>query len=149
MPTRCQAPCQALGKRHMLVACSPVKETGSEIRAHRSVWKILWRGNHLVWQILRSILDNLSLGLWNILGDSEGQGSLACCSPWGCKVGHDLVTEQQQIWLNDQKLMALRRKPLEKVLLLCLARCTAYGFLVPQSGIKLGSIAVKAPCPSP
>ena len=20
------------------------------------------------------------------LGDSEGQGSLACCSPWGCKV---------------------------------------------------------------
>ena len=31
------------------------------------------------------------------LGDSEGQGSLACCSPWGCKkVRHDLVTEQQQ-----------------------------------------------------
>ena len=20
-----------------------------------------------------------------VLGDSEGQGSLACCSPWGCK----------------------------------------------------------------
>ena len=20
-----------------------------------------------------------------ILGDGEGQGSLACCSPWGCK----------------------------------------------------------------
>ena len=31
-----------------------------------------------------------------ILGDSEGQGSLMCCSPWGCRVGHDLVTEQQQ-----------------------------------------------------
>ena len=29
-------------------------------------------------------------------GDSEGQGSLACCSPWGCRVGHDLATEQQQ-----------------------------------------------------
>ena len=29
--------------------------------------------------------------------DSEGQGSLACCSPWGSqRVGHDLVTEQQQ-----------------------------------------------------
>ena len=26
--------------------------------------------------------------------DSEGQGSLACCSPWGCKESH-LVTEQQ------------------------------------------------------
>ena len=29
------------------------------------------------------------------LGDGEGQGSLACCSPWG-SVGHNLVTEQQQ-----------------------------------------------------
>ena len=26
-------------------------------------------------------------------GDSEGQRSLACCSPWGQKVRHDLVTE--------------------------------------------------------
>ena len=22
-------------------------------------------------------------------GDSEEQGSLVCCSPWGCRVGHD------------------------------------------------------------
>ena len=31
-----------------------------------------------------------------IPGDGEGQGSLACCSPWGRKqqVGHDLATEQ-------------------------------------------------------
>ena len=28
-------------------------------------------------------------------GDSEEQGILACCSPWGHKVGHDLVIEQQ------------------------------------------------------
>ena len=28
------------------------------------------------------------------LGDGEGQGSPACCSPWGCRVGHDLVTKQ-------------------------------------------------------
>ena len=27
------------------------------------------------------------------LGDSEGQGSLACCSPWSGRVGHDLATE--------------------------------------------------------
>ena len=31
------------------------------------------------------------------LGDSKGQGSLVCCSPWGHRVGHDWVTEQQQI----------------------------------------------------
>ena len=30
------------------------------------------------------------------LGDSEGQGSLVCCSVWGRRVRHDLVTEQQQ-----------------------------------------------------
>ena len=34
--------------------------------------------------------------LGQISGDGEGQGGLACCSPWGCKVGHDWVTEQQQ-----------------------------------------------------
>ena len=28
------------------------------------------------------------------LEDSEGQGSLECCSPWSRRVGHDLVTEQ-------------------------------------------------------
>ena len=30
-------------------------------------------------------------------GGSEGQGSLVCCNPWGSqRVGHALVTEQQQ-----------------------------------------------------
>ena len=27
------------------------------------------------------------------LGDGEGQGSRAWCSPWSCRVGHDWVTE--------------------------------------------------------
>ena len=30
------------------------------------------------------------------VGDSEGQGSLACCSPWGHRVRHNLATEQHQ-----------------------------------------------------
>ena len=29
-------------------------------------------------------------------GDSEGQGSLACCNPWSLKVGHTGATEQQE-----------------------------------------------------
>ena len=29
-------------------------------------------------------------------GDGEGQGSLVCCSPWGCRVGHGWVTEEQR-----------------------------------------------------
>ena len=32
-----------------------------------------------------------------IQGDGEGQGSLACYSPWSQRVGHSLVTEQQQM----------------------------------------------------
>ena len=35
------------------------------------------------------------------LGDSEGQGSLACCSPWGGKESN--VTEQ----LNNKRLSCL------------------------------------------
>ena len=34
-----------------------------------------------------------------ILGDSEGKGSLACCSPWGHKE-LDTATEQQHIVLR-------------------------------------------------
>ena len=37
------------------------------------------------------------------LGDSEGQGSLACCSPWGCK---ELDTTEQ---LNKTHLDAAMR----------------------------------------
>ena len=33
--------------------------------------------------------------------DREGQGSLACCSPWGSqRVRQDLATEQQQLAVN-------------------------------------------------
>ena len=31
------------------------------------------------------------------LGDGKGQGSLACCSPWGSqRIKHNLVTKQHQ-----------------------------------------------------
>ena len=48
-------------------------------------------------------------------GDSEGQGSLACCSPWGCK---GLVTTKR---LNNKKgtiTMMLRLNKIEKEKLL-------------------------------
>ena len=36
------------------------------------------------------------------LGVGDGQGSLACCNPWGCRVRHDWVTELNQLfhWLQ-------------------------------------------------
>ena len=36
------------------------------------------------------------------LGDSEGQRSLACCSSWGHRVGHNLVTEQGTTEVKSQ-----------------------------------------------
>ena len=51
------------------------------------------------WQRMRwfdtSWFEGYELG--QTLGDSGRQGGLACCSPWGHRVGHDLVTEQQKI----------------------------------------------------
>ena len=40
-------------------------------------------------------------------GDSEGQGSLACCSPWGHRVEHDLAAEQQYLDLSFLFLIIL------------------------------------------
>ena len=37
-------------------------------------------------------------------GDSEGQGSLACCSPWGCKELDMTERLNTTIWLNLRKL---------------------------------------------
>ena len=43
---------------------------------------------------LEGITNGHELG--QTLGDGEGQGSLACYSPRGCRVRQDLMTEQQQ-----------------------------------------------------
>ena len=50
-----------------------------------------------------------------IKGDSDGQRSLACCSSWGHRVEHDLVTQQQQtteMW-NTHTHTHIYRKLLE------------------------------------
>ena len=42
-------------------------------------------------------------------GESEGQGSLVCCSPWGLRrVRHDSAAEQQYL-LFDPLLRIIRR----------------------------------------
>ena len=43
---------------------------------------------------LDGITDNVN-EFESTLGDTEGQVSLACCGPCGCRVGHNLVTQQQ------------------------------------------------------
>ena len=41
---------------------------------------------------LDGITDSMAVSLSKLPGDSEGQGSLACRSPWGCK---ELDTTEQ------------------------------------------------------
>ena len=66
------------------------------------------------------------------LGDSEGQGSLACCSPWGCSVGDELVAEQPQspthpgfwrltFWVGISVPTAITRETFNKLLNLSLS----------------------------
>ena len=50
------------------------------------------------------------------LGDVEGQGSLACCSPWGCRESDttERLTEQQR-WLQlESSLMSVVKKKKEQ-----------------------------------
>ena len=57
-------------------------------------------GRRKGWQRVRwlnGITDSMGMGLSKLQEIvNEGQGSLACCSPWGHRVRHDLATEQQQ-----------------------------------------------------
>ena len=57
------------------------------------------------WQRMRwldSITDSMNMNLSKLLGDSKGQGSLVCCSPWGRKESDR--TEQ----LNNNNNLFLR-----------------------------------------
>ena len=47
--------------------------------------------------------------VWTTLGDGEGQGSLECCSPWGCK--GSITTER----LNNSKATITMRLRLSKI----------------------------------
>ena len=46
---------------------------------------------------LDDIINSMHMTVRKTLGDSEGEESLACCNPWGCK---ELGTTEQ---LNNNK----------------------------------------------
>ena len=49
-------------------------------------------------------------------GESEGQGSLACCSPWGSqRIGHNLATQQQQPYIYQHFPMSQRLKQFQGI----------------------------------
>ena len=58
------------------------------------------QGKRRGWQSMRwldGIIDSKGYEFKQAPDDSEGQGSVGCCSPWGSqRVGHNWETEQQQ-----------------------------------------------------
>ena len=38
---------------------------------------------------LDGITDSMDMSLGKLKGVGDGQGGLACCGSWGCRVGHD------------------------------------------------------------
>ena len=56
-------------------------------------------------------------------GVGDRQGNLACCSPWGCKVGHDWVTELKQraqlLADNELQLIYFVESPASEIKVLC------------------------------
>ena len=56
-------------------------------------------------------------------GVGDGQGNLVCCSPWGCKVGHDWVTQlkwRAQLSADSElQLLYFVESPASEIKLLC------------------------------
>ena len=61
-------------------------------------------------------------------GAGDGQGSLACCSPWGCRVRHNLATEQQEAdsgcrWLRVGTASAILSQKVTQGKNCCFVQC--------------------------
>ena len=61
---------------------------------------------------LDSITDSMDMSFEQTLGDSEGQGSLACCSPWGCKE-RDMTWQLSNSHMCKKKAIKKSRSPVK------------------------------------
>ena len=66
------------------------KKKKKKVRKRNEIWKLMYKmvGWHH-WLNGYDFEQDPGIG---------GQGSLACCSPWGCRVEHDWVMELKRTW---------------------------------------------------
>ena len=77
---------EGLTRKPKLQYFGPLMQRGNSLEKTQVLGKIEGRGRRRVAEdeMVGSITSSMDLTL-NKLLESEGQGSLACCSPWGCK----------------------------------------------------------------
>ena len=63
---------------------------------------------------MAALIDGHEFG--QTLGDSEGQRILACCIPWGRRVGHNLTTEHEQYKLLCNVMLVFAVQQSESVI---------------------------------
>ena len=78
-----------LGLPHSRQTLQPLSHQGSPFSGYRTTLEPLFKQSSILWHHRRNGHE-----FEQAPGDGEGQGSLVCCSPWGCKESD--TTE----WLN-------------------------------------------------
>ena len=68
---------------------------------------------------LDGITDSSNMNEQN-LGDSERQGSLTCCNPWGHR--HNLVTEQQHMYSRMIHIWYIYKPPYLHMMLVAMGK---------------------------
>ena len=83
------------------------------------------------WQRMRwlnSITDSMDMNLRKTPGDSEGQGSLVCCSSQGQSIKYNLVTDQQYlVTINKQWISSSFRHYCQTVYSNTAVKCSCGG----------------------
>ena len=102
------------------------------------------------WQMMRwldGITNSMALSLSKLRGDDEGQGSLAYCSPWGCKESDTTWATEKQQHMSPFVLFSMRVYPISKSLLIEVERTSTargWGSVILSPG--LGSLGQPS-CP--
>ena len=88
-------------------------------------WRIDAFGQRMRW--LDGITYSMNMSFEQALGVGDGQGSLVCCSPGGCKVRHDWATKLNWVTSNKNCCCSVTQS--------CLTLCNSMDCSIPGSSV--------------